>query len=326
MALVTDATVGSLYAVPAGNGLRAACGETVDIRITGGERFKTLETVASLWEAFVNARLERTSTVIAMGGGVVTDLTGFAAAIFLRGLPWVAVPTSLLGMVDASLGGKTGADLPQGKNLIGAFFPPRLVWADPKLLETLPDFELQNGLAEVVKHGVIGDPALFERCSHGLDALRSNWSELVRRSMAVKVAVILADPYERGMRAALNLGHTVGHALEKVTNFEISHGAGVAIGSVVEAHLAVALGLAQPDLPQRISTTLNGLGLPVALPRGIDLEQIQMAMLVDKKRSSGKVKFALPVRIGEVQTGIVVDHLDILLKEIYEADTGFTRA
>lgn len=326
MALVSDATVGGLYAMQVVNSLRQACGETVDIRITGGERLKTLETVASLWEAFVNARLERGSTVIALGGGVVTDLAGFAASAFMRGLPWVAVPTSLLGMVDASLGGKTGADLPQGKNLIGAFYPPRLVWADPVLLESLPDTELRNGLAEVVKHGMIGDPALFERCSHGFDALRGDWSELVRRAMAVKVAIILADPYERGMRAVLNLGHTVGHALEKVSDFAIPHGVGVSIGSVVEAHLAVALGLALPNLPLQIAATLAGLGLPTALPRGTDLAQLQSAMAVDKKRSGGNVKFSLPVRIGEVRPGIVVDHLDLLLKEIYESDIGLTRA
>ena len=324
--LVSDAIVGRLYAGPVIADLRRAFGDVHDIRISGGERQKTLETVAALWAAFVDARLERTSTVVALGGGVVTDLAGFASATFLRGLPWVAVPTTLLGMVDASLGGKTGADLPQGKNLVGAFYPPRLVWADPRLIDSLPDAERRNGMAEVVKHGVIGDAGLFERCSHGLDALRGDWDSLVRRAMAVKIRVIQVDPYEQGQRAALNLGHTVGHALEKVTRFAIPHGEAVAIGCVVEARLAVKLGLAQADLPGRIADTLAGLGLPVRLPQGISLTTLQAAMSVDKKRSGGKVTFALPVRIGEVVTGIPIDHLDQFLKEIYENDSGVARA
>jgi shikimate kinase/3-dehydroquinate synthase len=325
LGLVSDAAVGGLYGARVLAGLSPAFDKIADIRIPGGERLKTIDTVLALWTAFVEARLERGSTVVALGGGVVTDLAGFAAATYLRGVHWVATPTSLLGMVDASLGGKTGANLPQGKNLIGAFYPPRLVLADPSVLDSLPDAELRNGLAETVKAGVIGDVKLFERCSHGLAALRDDLVDLVRRAMAVKLALIQADPYERGQRAVLNLGHTVGHALEKVSDFAIPHGEGVAIGMVVEAHLAVKLGLAQPELPQQLTETLSGLGLPTTLPAGIDLTSLHQAMQVDKKRVSGVVRFALPVRIGEVLPGIPVDHLDVLLKEIYESDSGLTR-
>jgi shikimate kinase/3-dehydroquinate synthase len=324
--LVSDAVVGALYAGRAADSISQVYGQVAGVHIPGGERLKTIDTVASLWTAFVDARLERGSTVVALGGGVVTDLTGFAAATYMRGVPWVVAPTSLLGMVDASLGGKTGVDLPQGKNLIGAFYPPRLVLADPGLLESLPEAELRNGLAETVKHAVIGDPNLFERCSKGLVALGEDWSELVRRAMAVKLTVIQADPYERGQRAVLNLGHTVGHALEKVSDFAIPHGEGVAIGIVVEAHLAVKIGLAQPGLPQQLAETLSRLGLPTALPVGTDLASLQQAMQVDKKRADGVVKFSLPVHIGQVQPGVAIDHLDLLLREIYESDSSPTRS
>lgn len=326
VAVVSDERVGSIYSSKVAAALRVKLGKVVEVTIPGGERAKTLDTVTLLWEAFVNARLERGSTVVALGGGVVTDLTGFAAATFMRGVAWVVVPTSLLGMVDASLGGKTGADLPQGKNLIGAFHPPRLVWADPRLLESLPEAELRNGLAEVVKHGVIGDPDLFERCSHGLEALRADWDELVRRAIAVKVGVIQADPYERGIRATLNLGHTVGHALEKVTGYQIPHGESVAIGMVAEAYAAVKLGLADADLPDVLAQTLSGLGLPTAFPDDLDLDALQGAMAVDKKRSGGVVKFALPVRIGEVRPGIAVDNLNRILKEFNETHSRPSRS
>jgi 3-dehydroquinate synthetase len=165
--------------------------------------------------------------VIALGGGVTGDLTGFAAATYLRGIPWIAAPTSLLAMVDASLVGKTGADLPQGKNLVGAFHPPRLVLADPQLLSTLPEAELRSGMAEVVKGGVIGDPALFDRCAGGWAEIQADWSAVIRRTMAVKIQVILADPYERGPRAVLNFGHTFGHAIEMLSGYRLRHGEAV---------------------------------------------------------------------------------------------------
>ncbi len=324
-AVVCDEQVGPIYSSKVAAALKGRLEQVYEITIPAGERSKTLATVTQLWEAFVNAHLERGSTVVALGGGVVTDLVGFAAATYMRGIAWVAVPTSLLGMVDASLGGKTGADLPQGKNLIGAFHPPRLVWSDPRLLQSLPEAELRNGLAEVVKHGVIGDPDLYERCSHGLEALRPDWDELVRRAIAVKVGVIQADPYERGIRATLNLGHTVGHALETVTNYQIAHGESVAIGMVAEAYIAFKLGLADAGLPGALAETLSGLGLPIAFPAGLDLDALEAAMVVDKKRSGGVVKFALPVRIGEVRPGIAVDHLNKILGEFNEANSRPSR-
>jgi len=273
-----------------------------------GEAHKTMQTVGALWEAFLSAGVERSGTVAALGGGVTCDLTGFAAATYLRGVRWVALPSTLLAMVDASLGGKTGADLPQGKNLVGAFHPPAFVLIDPSLLDSLPEAELRNGLAEVVKHGVLADPDLFEWCERGWAALRaSDWTPLVRRAAAVKVHYIQADPYEQGVRAALNLGHTVGHAIELVSDYRVRHGEAVAIGMAVETRLAEQMGLAERGLGERIAAALKGLGLPTRIPPEIDRAQLAPAMQRDKKKRDGKVHFALPERIGSVRTGIALD-------------------
>ncbi len=194
-------------------------------------------------------------------------MAGFAAATYMRGIHWVGVPTTLLSMVDASLGGKTGFDLPQGKNLIGSFYPPKLVLADPQVLKTLPEAELISGLAEVVKHGIISDPELFDLCSRGLDWVKANLEEIVKRAMAVKIKIIEEDPYEKGFRAALNLGHTVGHAVELVSKFELRHGEAVSIGMVAEAKYAERKGLAKTGLAHVIADVLSDLGLPTSISR-----------------------------------------------------------
>jgi 3-dehydroquinate synthase len=266
-----------------------------------------------MWAAFVEARLERSSTVVALGGGVVGDMTGFAAATFLRGINWVNVPTTLLAMVDSSLGGKTGIDLAQGKNLVGAFYPPRLVLADPTLLRSLPDSELRSGLAETIKHGVIDDPALFARCGQGWPALTANLDAVARQGMAVKVKVIEVDPYERGIRQALNLGHTVGHGVELASAFRLSHGEAVAIGMVVEARLAEACGVAEAGLAEELAVMLQSVGLPVSIPPELDRERIVAAMQMDKKRAAGKQRFALPERIGAVRVGVEVEDWQTLI-------------
>ena len=322
LALVSDENVDRLYGERATSSLEGAGYAVQRARIAGGEANKTVRTVTHLWQAFVQGRLERGSTVVALGGGVVGDLAGFAAATYLRGVRWVAVPTSLLAMVDASLGGKTGADLPAGKNLVGAFHAPSLVLADPDLLDTLPEAELRSGLAEVVKHGILADPGLFRMCAQGWGALRASaarpggWGELVRRGMAVKVRTILADPYERGSRAALNLGHTVGHALEQATGYRLRHGEAVAIGLAAEARLSEHIGLAQPGLAAEIAAALAGLGLPVCHPPEIDPRALLAALNVDKKKYAGVVHFALPVRIGEVRTGVPLEMDEAILMEI----------
>ncbi|MBN2548645.1 MAG: 3-dehydroquinate synthase [Anaerolineales bacterium] len=309
VALVSDENVARLYADRVSQGLRAA-GYTVHlVLLPPGEQFKTLESVSALWQAFLAAGLERSSTVVALGGGVVGDLAGFAAATYLRGVPWVTAPTSLLAMVDASLGGKTGADLPQGKNLVGVFYPPSLALADPAVLATLPQAELRSGLAEVVKHGVIGDPELFELCSQPWQAVLANMDEIVRRAAAVKVRVIRIDPFERGERAALNLGHTLGHALEVTTNYQLRHGEAVSIGMVFAVRLAEKMGLAQAGLAGRLGQVLGGLGLPLEIPSDLDRKRILAALQLDKKRRAGKLRFVLPLRVGEVRWGVEIENL-----------------
>lgn len=277
-----------------------------------GEEHKNLETVTHLWQSFLQHGLDRSSTVIALGGGVISDLTGFAAATYMRGIRWIAAPTTLLAMADASLGGKTGIDLPEGKNLIGSFHPPKLVLADPSLLLTLSDRELRCGMAEVVKHGVIADPDLFELCSRGMDWVKQHLEEIVKRAMAVKIRIIEQDPYEKGIRAALNLGHTVGHAVELVSNFELHHGEAVAIGMAVEAKYAERIGLAERGLANTIEKVLAALGLPVEIPKNLPREEILRTMRVDKKKKARAIRFALPVQLGKVEF-VDVEDLELVL-------------
>jgi 3-dehydroquinate synthase len=272
-----------------------------------GEEYKNLETVLFLWKSFLKNGLDRKSMVIALGGGVIGDLAGFAASTYMRGIDWIAIPTTLLAMVDASLGGKTGFDLPEGKNLIGSFHPPKMVLADPSLLLTLPERELRSGLAEVVKHGIISDPELFALCSRGLHWVKDNLEEIVKRAMAVKIKVIEDDPYEKGFRAALNFGHTVGHAVELVSKFQLRHGEAIAIGMVAETRYAEKIGLARKGLTDQISGVLSTIGLPVRIPQELAREEIIQAMRIDKKKSDQIVRFALPVEIGHVELVEVSD-------------------
>lgn len=313
--IVCDENVAPHYADRVLKALRETGFSARTLVIPAGEEYKTIETVASLWRGFLEAGLDRQSVIVALGGGVVGDLAGFAASTFMRGCAWVAVPTTLLAMTDASMGGKTGFDLPEGKNLVGSFYPPRLVLADPQVLSTLPERELRSGLAEVVKHGVISDPELFDLCAQGLEVVKADLPETVRRAMGVKVRVIEQDPFEKGVRAALNLGHTVGHAVEIVSHFHLRHGEAVAIGMVAEARLAEKLGLTEDGsgLSGQIKAVLTGLGLPTEIPPGLAVPAILQSMKVDKKKAGRVVKFALPVRIGEVRVGVAVSDLEIVL-------------
>ena len=311
--IVTDQNVAEHYLSRVEKSLQAEGYVTRAVIIPPGEGSKTITMVAHLWEAFLGAGLERGSSVIVLGGGVVGDLAGFAAATYMRGISWVNVPTSLLAMVDASLGGKTGADLPQGKNLVGAFHAPKMVLTDPSTLNTLPRAEVRSGMAEVIKTGVIGDPGLFDLSRNNLEMVEQDLEEMIRRAIAVKIQVIEADPYEGGLRAVLNLGHTIGHAVEKVSNYQLRHGEAVAIGMVAEAKLAERIGMAERGLADEIADACKLVDLPVDIPQGFIREDILEAMKVDKKRQGAKVKFALPVKIGEVRPGVEVSDLEKLL-------------
>ena len=317
VAVVCDENVAGLYGERVLVTLSEAGIGAKLVSIPAGEEHKTMQTVQALWDAFLEAGLERGSTVLALGGVVTGDLAGFAAATFLRGIHWVAAPTSLLAMVDASIGGKTGADLPRGKNLVGAFHPPRLVLADPDTLSTLPEAELRSGLAEVVKAGIIADPALFAVCRGDWDTVHTSLEDIVRRAAAVKVRTIQEDPYEKGGRAALNLGHTFGHALEAASGFRLRHGEAVAIGMVAAARLSERLGMAEGGLVEEIAGTLRGLGLPVQPPESLSWEAVHPWMGVDKKRHAGSLRFVLPERIGQVQVGVEVGDLRLVRDALY---------
>lgn len=305
--IVTDENVAKFYAEKVMAALSASGYQPNLLTIPAGEKTKTLETVNRLWRGFLDAGLDRKSTVVALGGGVVGDLTGFAAATFMRGVDWVFVPTTLLAMADASLGGKTGFDLPEGKNIIGAFHPPKLVLVDPKVLRTLPEPEFVSGMAEVVKHGIVADPELFHLCTHRLDWVKDHLEEIVKRAMAVKIKIIEEDPYEKRWRSVLNLGHTVGHAIELVSGFNLRHGEAVAMGIVAEAKLSAKLGVAASGLSDVIAESLSALRLPVSIPNELPRADIVRAMRVDKKKFAGAIRFALPAEIGKVKLVAVTD-------------------
>lgn len=295
IALITDSNVGPLYAQAIPD---AAC----VITMPDGEQNKTLATVNGMYEQLLAAGMDRGSTIVALGGGVVGDVAGFVAATYMRGVNFVQCPTSLLAMVDASVGGKTGVDLPQGKNLVGAFKQPTAVLADIATLQTLPPEELSAGMAEVIKHGLIGDMDLFERLESGKSF--GDLQSLVTRAIRVKQIVVQEDPFEHGRRATLNLGHTFGHAIEQVSQYRIRHGAGVALGLVAAANLSARLGYCSPDLQGRIETALRHAGLPDRIPADLPPEAQYRAMFSDKKKAAGKLRFIL---LRDVEDVFVAD-------------------
>lgn len=275
--------------------------------LAAGEQYKTLTAAQKIYDAAFKHRLERSSTLVALGGGIVGDVTGFAAATWLRGINVIQVPTSLLAMVDAAIGGKTGVNHPQGKNLIGAFHQPRLVLIDADVLKTLPAREFRAAMAEVIKYGVIWDADLFTKLEHckRLDQMRylptALLDEILQKSCQAKADVVSKDEKESGLRAILNYGHTVGHAVESLTGYKsINHGEGVGIGMMAAGHLAVALGLWDAESNQRQIALIEKAGLPTTLPAGINIEAILESLQSDKKVKDGKVRFILPTQIGTV--------------------------
>ena len=270
--------------------------------VSPGETSKTRDHWARLTDTLLAQGYGRDSGIITLGGGVAGDLGGFVAATYMRGVPCVQVPTSLLAMLDASVGGKTGVDTPQGKNLIGAFHPPVAVLADPRVLATLPERDYRGGMAEAVKHGLIADEEYFAWMEREADALLARdeaaLTRLVRRSVEIKAAVVSGDEREAGRRAILNAGHTVAHALERATDFGIPHGEAVALGLVAECALAEAVGAAVGGVGGRVSALLVRLGLPIRLAEPVDADRIIEGMASDKKNRSARVRFALPSRLG----------------------------
>jgi len=308
--IVSDDHVAPIYAQPLAEAL-SPLGAVTSIVIKAGESSKNLRTVETIYSDLFHCKMERRGTILALGGGVVTDIAGFAAATYLRGVPWVALPTSLLGMVDAAIGGKTAVDLPQGKNLVGSFYPPAIVLADLDTLATLPGEELRTGMAEAVKSAMIGDSKLLGMIE-GLngEVVAEKLDGIVRRAGRVKIRVVEEDPFERrGPREALNFGHTIGHAVEAWSNYEIPHGDAVAIGMASESKLAERIGIAEHGLSDKLSTLLNTLGLPVRCEAPV--EKILELMAADKKRRGGRIKWALPIAAGKVRVGLDVPEEDV---------------
>jgi 3-dehydroquinate synthase len=302
-ALIADHRVAELHGVALHGALRAAGLEAHLFTFPAGEWNKTRETWAELSDAMLQARIGRDGAVIAFGGGVAGDLAGFVAATYLRGLPCVQVPTTLLAMIDSSVGGKTGVDVPAGKNLIGAFHQPRAVVADVDVLATLPKAQVAAGMAEAIKHGVIADAAYFASLADAGPALARDVAHLepvVRRSVEIKASVVAADEREAGRRQILNFGHTIGHAIEAGSGFDLLHGEAVAIGMAAEATLAEALGVAERGLRSAIVGMLERYLLPTTLPEKLGNDDLLETMRTDKKVRSKRVRFALPRRLGEM--------------------------
>lgn len=301
-ALISDSQVAKLYGEAIAHQLSGGGLQVELITFPAGEWNKTRDTWASLSDRMLAAQLGRDGAVIALGGGVVNDVAGFVAATYLRGVPLVQVPTSLLAMIDSSIGGKTGVDVPAGKNLLGAFHQPRVVVADPELLASLSSVQLAAGLAEAVKHGVIADAEYFAFLEGEYAAIFAKHApaleRLVRRSVEIKAAVVAQDEREKGRRAILNFGHTVGHAIEATSKYEVLHGEAVAIGMVYEGRLAESLGIAAAGTAGRIQATLERLHLPVARPDGSQVDDLMAAMRADKKVRAGVIRLALPRAIG----------------------------
>lgn len=304
--LVADGAVANTHAPLVASALHAAGIETHLILIPPGEGSKTLDGAARLYDACLECGLDRQSFIVALGGGVVGDLAGFVAATYMRGLPFVQVPTTLLAQVDASVGGKVAVNHPKAKNLIGAFHQPQLVWCDVQTLQTLPAAELSAGLAEAVKHGVLADARYYHFLWRQRERIQAcdgaALTRVVSGSVRIKARVVAGDEREvSGPRMALNLGHTLGHALEAVAGYGVlRHGEAVAIGMVAAGRLALARGMWSHRLQGELEKTLQGLGLPVRLPSPLPARELLAAMSHDKKAVSGQLRWILPRRPGEV--------------------------
>ena len=296
IAIVTDEHVDHLYA-------RRIAGQLAGAQVfvmPSGESAKTRETWAQITDALLAAGFSRDTLIVAAGGGVVGDLSGFVAATYMRGVPFVQIPTTLLAMIDASVGGKTGVDTPAGKNLVGAFHQPSLVIADPTVLATLPANHFRAGLAEALKHGVIADADYFGRIAASRESTARDertLTGLIAESVRIKASIVARDERESGLRKVLNFGHTIGHAIESVSNYALLHGEAVAIGMSLEAALAENVGVAKAGTADAIRDALGAIGLPTMFP-ALDRSAVLAATKCDKKARAGRVEFALPQKVG----------------------------
>ncbi len=318
--LMTDSNVEARY----GEWAKRTIRPRITFSFSAGEQDKTPETVISACRIAARERYDRSACFVALGGGVVGDMTGFAAAVYMRGVRFIQIPTTLLAMVDSSVGGKTAVDIPEGKNLVGAFHQPSAVLIDPVFLETLPLREIRCGLAEIVKTGVILDASLFAALEAAPDRLTNHpdwklYEQIILRSCELKARVVAADERESGLRAILNYGHTFGHAVELLSEFRISHGEGVAIGTVAAGELAAQAGRWSREEAARQRALLQALGLPTRLPRSFAVDAVIGAMGRDKKNSDGRINLVLPSRLGaaELVRAVPESQIAAALEAIY---------
>jgi len=306
IAIVSNPTVFSLYGEYLSASVKKAGFDLLTVTIPDGEEYKDLLWVEHIYDELLKHKLDRSSALIALGGGVIGDITGFAASTYMRGISCIQVPTTLLAQVDSSVGGKTGVNHKLGKNMIGTFWQPRLVWIDIATLKTLPRRELLAGLAEVIKYGIIYDEKLFEFLEVNREKilnLDSNaLTHIIKRSCEIKADVVSKDERESGLRSILNYGHTIGHAIETVTGYtRFLHGEAVAIGMCLEARLSQMINLIDKDRVSKIKAIIDSYGLPSEMPADIDMNSILSSMQLDKKAVAGELKFILPEKIGWVR-------------------------
>jgi 3-dehydroquinate synthase len=306
VAVITNPTVAQLYLDTVHESLNDAGFDVLPVLVPDGEQHKDLRSLSVIYDRLIADRVDRQSCVLALGGGVVGDLAGFAAATLLRGLPYVQVPTTLLAQVDSSVGGKTGVNHQDGKNLIGAFYQPRLVVIDVAVIQSLPRREFIAGLAEVIKYGIIDDPALFRLLEEKIAKLmtldRGLLTQVIATSCAIKAKVVEKDERENDYRAVLNFGHTIGHALEAATHYEkYLHGEAVGIGMAQAAVISVQQGFCDQRSLERIRKLIEKAGLPLEIPRDVSMQALVQGMEVDKKSAGGKIKFVICTAIGKTR-------------------------
>ncbi len=306
VAVVTNPTVAQLYLDSVHDGLARSGFEVTPVLVPDGEEHKNLNSLATIYDGLISGRLDRKSCVVALGGGVVGDLAGFAAATYLRGVPYVQVPTTLLAQVDSSVGGKTGVNHQQGKNLIGAFYQPRLVLIDVTTLSSLAPRQLTAGLGEIIKYGIIEDPTLFNFLENDIESLlalnREGLIRTIRTSCAIKARIVEKDEREDDYRAVLNFGHTIGHALEASTGYsQLLHGEAIGVGMVKAAALSVQEGFCDQRTFERVRKLVKKAGLPLEIPSGVSMQSLIQGMEIDKKSAEGKIKFVMCAGIGKTR-------------------------
>lgn len=308
--IISDSTVAPLFCKCLEESFLQASLPVERLRFSAGEQSKNLATVEELCRGLARLGFDRRDALVALGGGVTGDITGFVAAIYMRGIPFVQVPTTLLAQVDSSVGGKTGVDIPEGKNLIGAFYQPKAVYIDTDVLRYLPDSELANGLAEVIKYSVIQDLDFFSFLTDNRAEIMGRSPDIlaavIRTCCAIKAQVVAADEKETDHRRILNFGHTIGHAVEAVSEYKLAHGQAVAMGMVAACRLAVQRGMFAVADAKNVAQLIKGCGLPTSIPVGFDREKMVALLRTDKKTVAGRPVFILPTAIGKVS---VVDDI-----------------